>query len=149
MFICAKLRGITRDDVIDFARDNGIRRPDAIIRDVVASLKNFRHVALKYGVKEEWIGRVETTIANHLKDWGECDSNQRSSPTIINGHIVKNIRIEETYKGNYHLYADIDGVERKFVIGKNKEDFLQIKKTGLTNIPIGELTKMVEKYFKL
>lgn len=149
MFICAKLRGITRDDVIDFARDNGIRRPDAIIRDVVASLKNFRHVALKYGVKEEWIGRVETTIANHLKDWGECDSNQPSSPTIINGHIVKNIRIEETYKGNYHLYADIDGVERKFVIGKNKEDFLQIKKTGLTNIPIGELTKIVEKYFKL
>ena len=47
------------------------------------------------------------------------------------------------------MYADIDGVERKFVIGKNKEDFLQIKKTGLTNIPIGELAKMVEKYFKL
>ena len=37
MYIRAKLRNITRDDAIQFARDNGIRRPDAIIRDVVAS----------------------------------------------------------------------------------------------------------------
>lgn len=149
MFIRAKLHDITRDDAIDFARDNGIRRPDVIIRDVVASLKNFRQIALKYGVKEEWIGRVETTITNHLKDWGECDVIQPSSPVVINGHVVKNLRIEETYKGNYHLYADIDGVERKFVIGKNKEEFPQIKKTGLTNISMDELAKMVEKYFKL
>ncbi len=149
MFIRSKLHGISRDDAIDFARDNGIRRPDVIIREVVASLKNFRHVALKYGVKEEWVGRVETTIANHLKDWGECDGCQPSSPVIINGHVVKNIRMEETYKGNYHLYADVDGVVRKFVIGKNKEDFSLIKSTGLTNLSIGELTKMVETYFKL
>lgn len=71
MFIRAKLRGITRGDVIDFARDNGIRRPDITIRDVVASLMNFRVVALKYGVAKEWIGRVESTIVRHLKDWGE------------------------------------------------------------------------------
>ncbi len=149
MFIRAKLYGITRDDVIDFARDNGIRRQDAIIRDVVAALRNFRQTALKYGVKEEWIGRVETTINKHLEDWGECDSSRPSSSAVINGHIVKNIRIEETYKGNYHLYADIDGVERKFVIGKNKDEFSQIKKTGLSNIPTDELAKIVEKYFKL
>lgn len=148
MYIRAKLCGITRDDAIDFARANGIRRPDAIIRDVVASLKNFRQVASKYSVNEEWTGRVEATILKHLRDWGEWDSDRPSSPTVINGHIVKNVRIEETYKGNYHLYADIDNVERKFVIGKNKEEFARIKKTGLANITISELTKMVEKYFR-
>ena len=67
MFIRAKLRGITHNDVIEFARDNGIRRPDAIIRDVVGSLKQFRTVATKYGVSEQWIGRVETAITEHLK----------------------------------------------------------------------------------
>lgn len=51
--------------------------------------------------------------------------------------------------GNYHLYADIDDVERKFVIGKNKEEFSYIKQTGVANITDGELTKMAEKYFKL
>lgn len=149
MFIRAKLRGITREDAIAFARDNGIRRPEAVIRDVVASLKKFRQVALKYGVEEEWIGRVETTIIKHLRDWGEWESQPSSSAIVINGHIVKNVCIEETYKGNYHLYADIDDVEHKFVIGKNKEEFSYIKQTGVANISNGELTKMAEKYFKL
>lgn len=149
MFIRAKLRGITREDTIAFARDNGIRRPEAVIRDVVASLKKFRQAALKYGVEKEWIGRVETTIIKHLRDWGEWDSQLSSSAIVINGHIVKNVCIEETYKGNYHLYADIDDVEHKFVIGKNKEEFSYIKQTGVANISDGELTKMAEKYFKL
>lgn len=51
--------------------------------------------------------------------------------------------------GNYHLYADIDDVKRKFVIGKKKEKFSYIKQTGVANISNGELTKMAEKYFKL
>ena len=71
MYIRTKLRNITRDDAIQFARENGIRRPDAIIRDVVASLKQFRSIATKYGVSDEWTGRVETTIIGHLKAWGE------------------------------------------------------------------------------
>ena len=71
LMIGGKLQDITREDVIQFARDNGIRRPDAIIRDVVESLKHFRAVATKYGVSEQWTGRVETTIISHLKAWGE------------------------------------------------------------------------------
>ena len=66
LMIGGKLQDITRNDVIQFARDNGIRRPNAIIRDVVASLKQFREIATKYGVSEQWMGRVETTIIDHL-----------------------------------------------------------------------------------
>ena len=70
LYIRAKLRNITREDVILFAQDNGIRRPDAIIRDVVGALMQFRSVATKNGVSEQWTGRVEATIVNHLKAWG-------------------------------------------------------------------------------
>ena len=76
MYIRTKLRNITREDAIQFARDNGIRRPDAIIRDVVASLKQFRTIATKYGVSDEWTGRVETTIIGHLKAWGEWEDDE-------------------------------------------------------------------------
>lgn len=149
MFIRAKLRDITRDDVIEFARDNGIRRPDAIIRDVVGSLKQFRSVALKHGVAEEWIGRVENTLSDHLKAWGELDDDIKSAEIEINGHTIANMRIDQAYKGNYHLYANIDGNERKFVVGKNKEEYPLIEKTGLTNISDELLKSMVEKYFEL
>jgi serine/threonine-protein kinase HipA len=67
LYIRAKLHNVTREDVIQFAHDNGIRRPDSIIRDVVGSLKQFRSVATKYGVSEQWTGRVEATIIGHMK----------------------------------------------------------------------------------
>ena len=100
--------------IIQFAKDNGIRRPDAIIKEVADALKQFRSIAARYGVSGQWIGRVETTIANHLRTWGEIEV--PSCPTAnnikeINGHTLSNIRLEQTYKGNYHLYANIDGRE--------------------------------------
>ena len=149
LMIGGKLRDITRDDAIQFARDNGIRRPDAIIRDVVASLKRFRTVATKYGVAEEWTGRVEATIIGHLKSWGEWDEGYNISEQVINGHTVSNVRIEQAYKGNFHLLATIDGEERRFVIGKNKEEFAMIEKTGIANLTCGQMMLMTEKYFKL
>ena len=85
--IGGKLQDITRDDAIQFARDNGIRRPDAIIRDVAASLKQFRTIATKYGVSEQWTGRVETTIINHLKSWDEWQEEVNAQELTINGHI--------------------------------------------------------------
>lgn len=149
LFVRAKLRNISRKDVIDFAHDNGIRRPDAIIREIIASLKTFRPTALKYGVAEEWIGRVESTIAAHLEAWGERREEQEPLLAEINGHTISGIRLEEAYKGNYHLYAAIDGCERKYIIGKNKEEYPLIRQTGLTNITRDTLLTMVRKYFKL
>ena len=65
----------------------------------------------------------------------------------INGHSVANIRIEQAYKGNFHLLAEIDGKERKFVIGKNKEEFSLIEKTGVANLTPELLQAMIKKYF--
>jgi len=116
---------------------------------VVASLKQFRTIANKYGVSEQWTGRVEATIIDHLKSWGECEEAPAPQEQIINGHTVSNIRIEQAYKGNFHLLATIDGQKRKFIIGKNKEAFSLIEKTGIANLTDDQLKAMVETYFKL
>ncbi|MCR4701843.1 MAG: type II toxin-antitoxin system HipA family toxin, partial [Bacteroidaceae bacterium] len=126
-----------------------IRRPDETIRCVVNSLKRFRPVAVKHGVADEWIGRVEKTLIDNLKSWGEWDDKSQFSTAEINGHVVENMRIEETYKGNYHLYANIDGKERKFVVSKNKDEFSLIKETGLANLTNNQLKAMVIKFFKI
>ena len=149
LMIGGKLQDLSRDDAIQFARENGIPRPDAIIRDVVESLKQFRIIATKNGVSEQWTGRVETTIIDHLKAWGEWEDEADTKETTIKGHSVANIRMEQAYKGNFHLLATIDGKERKFVIGKNKEEFSLIEKTGIVNLSDVQLKAMVEKYFKL
>ena len=71
----------------------------------------------------------------------------RETRTRPNAYIIKNIRIEQAYKGNFHLLAEIDGHERKFIIGKNKEEFSLIESMGIANLSSNQLKDMVEKYF--
>lgn len=149
LYIRAKTRDFSRPEIIEFARDNGIRRPDSIIRDVANALKQFRAIATKNGVTDEWIGRVEATIVDHLKAWGEWTETEQTSALRINGHSVANIRIEQSHKGNFHLFANIDGNERKYVIGKNKEAFLLIERTGISNMSAEQLQSLVEVCFEL
>ena len=63
------------------------------------------------------------------------------------GHSIRNLCIEQAYKGNYHLLAEIDGRERKFVIGKNKEEFALIEKTGIANLTAEQLMEMAKRIF--
>ena len=134
LYIRAKLRGITRDDVIEFAHDNGIRRPDAIIRDVVGSLRKFRAAATKYGLSEQWIGRVETTIASHLKAWGMWEEGTESSAIQVEGHTVTDFHIELQYKGNFLLLATIDRRNMKYIIRKGTQEYDDIAKAGLASM---------------
>ena len=148
MFIRAKLRNITREDILLFARDNGIRRPETIIRSVVEALKRFRTVATKHAVAEQWMGRVETAIVENLKAWGEWDGQPAEIVMDIDGHTFRNVRLEQARKGNFHLFAEVDGKERKFVIGKNKEEYALIERVGLAQLTAEQLKAMAEKYFK-
>ena len=134
LYMRAKLRDITYKDVVQFARDNGIRRPDAIIRDVIESLKQFRSVATKNGVKDEWIGRVETTIIDHLRSWGQWEEEYKTSGMTVNGLVVTDFKLEQQLKGNYLLLATIDGKEMKYIIRKGTAEHDLLTKTGLANI---------------
>ena len=146
LYIRAKLRSITRDDVIEFAHDNGIRRPDAIIRDVVRSLRKFRAVATKYGVSEQWIGRVETTIASHLKAWGMWEEGTESSAIQVEGHTVTDFHIELQYKGNFLLLATIDGRNMKYIIRKGTQEYDAIAMTGLASMTEEKKKELISLY---
>lgn len=71
LMIGGKYKDITLDDIVSFANENGIRGPMSIIRKVATAVSSFRSLAEKNGVKDEWVGRIETTIISHLKAWGE------------------------------------------------------------------------------
>ena len=149
LMIGGKYQDITLDDIISFASEIGIRAPKSIIRKVASAVSSFRSLAEKNEVKEEWTGRVESTIINHLKAWGEWQEEINTPELVINGHSVSNIRIVQAYKGNFHLLATIDGKERKYVIGKNKDAFSLIEKTGIANLTTEQLKAMAETCFKL
>ena len=61
-------------------------------------------------------------------------------------HQLSAIRVEQTYKGNFHLLANVDGIERKFVIARNKEEYAYIENTGILNLSEEYLAMLIKKY---
>lgn len=145
--IRGKLMNITKQDAIDFAKDNGIRRPDTIINDVAKAVAAFHELAVKYHIKEEWATRIKACLSTHLADWGFI-----SPPETLNynvdGHKITNARIEQAYRGNLHLLASIDGKEFKYIFRQGTEEYEFIHKNGIANLSKDFLMGLVEKHLK-
>lgn len=127
---CLMMRGkrenITLRDALDFARDNSVRRPAAIIRRVANSLSSWRKTAQSCGVGAQWIGRIETCINEHLSAWNLSDVPIPTHNTTM--------RLEQAYKGNFHLIWEENGQTRKYVIRKGTKMHDIISEQGADNI---------------
>lgn len=148
LLVKGKYTDITLHDVLELAADNGIRKADTIIADVVESLRSFRTLAEKNGVQERWISAVETTLQHNLEMWGFCPPRTFEPYTDANGRHVENLRIEQQYKGNYHLLATIDGTERKAVIRTKTAEHDEISRHGVPNLADEYLKRLVDKFLK-
>ena len=148
---CITMRGkysdFTKEDAIDFAKENGIKDGERIIYEVATSVSKFRTFAQKHKVAERWIGNIEQTLSAHLEKWGMLSPRPLSEFDINDQHI-SNIHIQQAYKGNYHIFATINGKSRKFVIGKNKEKHAIIERIGITKLTEEEIKEIMERYLE-
>ena len=145
---CFPLRGKfsdwTMEDVLSFAKENGIRNPEKIIRQVAAAVMNFRTLAEKNGVKPEWIGRIEDVLTMHLREWGFEVREQQFAWTTAAGQQITNVYLEQAYKGNIHLYATVDGSARRWILRPTLPEYTTLAALGLNNVPADMLKQLVE-----
>jgi len=141
-----KFSGWTKNDALSLAKDNGIRKAEKIIIEVSEAIKQFRSFAEKYHAQDRWIGAIEQTLKANLITW-ELSAYDKGISLSLGGHSLTDVHVEQTYKGNFHLLATIDGEERKFVISKNKEEYSFIESTGVINLSDEYLLMLVKKYF--
>ncbi len=146
LMINGKTDRITLADAMAVAEENAISKAENIIREVADAVSRFRSFAEKYGVKEKWISAIESTLSSNLNDWGLGSFRLNYHTFEIDGIKFADVHIEQTYKGNYHLYATIDGSESKYVIGPRKEEYALIESTGILNLTESQLLAMVEKF---
>lgn len=149
LMIRGKYTGITLDDVRALAAENGIRKAESIIRQVVRAISEFRSFAERYGVKEQWISAVEDTLIKHLEDWKLVKENFIAAYVDSASHTIENARIEMQYKGNYHLLATINGKALKYVIRKGTPEHEEITMTGLSNLTEERIKELVERLLLL
>ncbi|MBR5073793.1 MAG: type II toxin-antitoxin system HipA family toxin [Bacteroidales bacterium] len=148
---CLMIRGkyinISLQDVLDLAEENSIRNANRIIGEVKNALTSFRSLATKNGVREEWIGRIESCLNGHLGDWGFPTSEHIFTYTDETGQLIEKAHIEASYKGNYHLIARIGNRERKYIIRKGTPEHDMISRTGFSNLTENIIRELVNKYF--
>ena len=147
---CLMIRGkydsITLEDVMALAAENGIRKAESIIGEVGKAVLEFREIAERNGVEEKWISAIEGTLNGNLASWGLVNSKPENISFWADGHKIENARIEQQYKGNFHLLATIDGKERKYVIRKKTAEHEEISRTGMTKLPNGYLKELILKF---
>ena len=146
LMIGGKLRDISRDDIIAFAGEAGIRAPESIMRKVATAIASFRTLAEKNGVRREWIGRIEDTLSEHLCAWGFKADKPDEAYMSPDGHHINHVRVEAAYKGNYHLFATIDGKEMKYVIRKGTPEHDTMTETGWSNLTDETKKQLVTRF---
>ena len=146
LMIGGKIRDICREDILSFAGENGIRTPESIIRKVASAVATFRTLAQKNGVKEEWIGRIESCLSEHLSAWGFAANPKTFSFSTSSGHIIEDAHIEAAYKGNYHLHATINGKAYKYILRTGTQDHNKLTETGLSNLTEEMMKELVNRY---
>ena len=142
-----KLKDIGREDILAFAAEEGIRAPESIIRKVAAAVSLFRKLAEKNGVRVDWIGRVEATLVENLKAWHELTDGEIPSEISVGGRNFSNFRVEQAYKGNYHLLVTVDGKEKKYIVRKGTAEHEAISKVGLANLTADMVKELVARFF--
>lgn len=145
-----KSNGWTKEDVLGFAQENGIRNAEKIIRQVADAVRLFRTLAERNGVRQEWIGRIEDCLKGHLREWQLVNSEELrvKSFRLEDGREVRDVHLEQAYKGNIHLHATIDGVERRWVLRPSMPEYARIVERGIANVPEEWLREWVEVRIK-
>ncbi len=146
MTIGGKLQDLTKEDLLSFASDNGIRKPESIIKEVSDAVSDFRTVASSYNVKDEWIGRVENCLKRNLSNFGGIYQSLFFSYKE-EGHTIADIKLEQAEKGNIHLYATVDNRQHKYVIRKGTSVYDEIIAKGISNLSMDKVKELVRLYF--
>ena len=146
---CLLMRGKyadwTKEDVMLFAADNGIRGAEKIIRQVADAVMQFRSLAEKNGVKAEWIGRIEECLQGHLREWGFDIPAQELTWITSDGKHISNVYLEQAYKGNIHLNATVDDSPRRWIFRPSLPEYKLITEQGIANISQEQLKQWVEE----
>lgn len=146
LMICGKLVDITLNDVLQLASESGIRKAESIIREVVEAIREFRSLASKQGVQERWIASIENALEKNLEAWGLTSASKMESYSDKRDRLVENVRVEQQFKGNYHLLATINGEERKYVIRKKTAEHKDISRIGISNLSEEYIKVLVEMF---
>ena len=85
-----------------------------------------------------------SAINDNLRAWGLADERVRGQ-YVVDGHSVGDIRIEVSYKGNYHILFTRDGRPSKLVVDSKSESGRAISMAGAADADESLLLEIIRR----
>ena len=145
--LSAKAGGSSEADSIQLGRNNAVRSPAGIIRDVRKGIALFVEAARRNGVDAFHIELIAGRLAELNPELGITVAGQAAfSFTSSDGTQVENVRFERTESGNIHILARIGDKNAKYVVTPKKALYREILVAGFNAMPDGKKEELARKY---
>ena len=132
-----KFEDITTADLLAFAAQNDIKNPAKYIDKVKEALKGFRSLASANGVAPLFIDIIESRLRELSLDV--------FAPAVATSDLI---RFEMTDSGNIHLYAKVDGQEKRRVFTKKNDQYEAVLGAMKKTLSREEQEEILKRHFK-
>ena len=144
-----KTMNVDANDLLTLGRIYSIKNPNAIIKECVDAVMEFRTIAARYGVSEPWIDKVERHFAEMSPDLlsGLYGYKPHVFSFMLGDVHVEDAQWEEMGNGAIRLTARLNGQEYKATFSaKSPNGKLAIERGG-TKMTQEDLRQFVEDLF--
>lgn len=147
--IGGKTSGITKADLLDFARQNDIKNAGAMINRVANAIKDFNRYASDYSIVQPWRGIIQNTIDDNLIAFGFQDKADEANASFKDtlGRSIDNLTVSVNSKGYYEISAYIDGKRHRKFIRPNMSLYSDLLKQDMFKLPHNKKIRLVETLF--
>ena len=150
MSISGKDDGITEDDLLLFAKLNGIKNAKKIIEEVSFTISHFYNYATNYQVDDYWKDRIEQHLSGLvLPNIGK--TMKHYLPTIVEpyeaekGFLITEIDIIENTRHDFRIEAVINGKQQKYIAGRKSDLATEIITKGRNKMAVENKKKLVQR----
>ena len=144
-----KTMNINSNDLLTLGRLYNIKNPNAIIKECVDAVLEFRVIAARYDVGESWIDKVERHFAEMSPDLlsGLHGYKPHVFSFILQGVHVEDAQWEEMGNGAMRLTAKLNGQEYKATFSPKSPKGRLVQERGGIKMSQEDLRQYVEELF--
>ena len=151
MSVMGKTEDITADELILFARQNGIKNAGRIIDEVSTAISHFYGYASRYPIDDYWKDRIEHFLSGQVRS-PYRDAMNHYLPTVVgpyeteDGLCVSDVRIIENPRHDFRIEALIEGKIQKYIVGRKSDLASEIRDKGRDKMPADDKKSLVERF---
>lgn len=139
---------ITKEDLLEFARENGIRGAESIITEIGNAISKFPELSEKYKIPKVWSHTIQKTLLQNLSDFGFIEiPSVISDFTDSKGRRFRQLTVNTNTKGYYHITVKIDNKPCKRIIRPNNEAFEKLRLYELDKLDDTTFVNLMEQLF--